>query len=204
MKIICIGRNYSEHAKELNNAVPDEPVIFLKPETAALKNNAHFFYPEFSSNIHYEAELIIRIDKQGKYIPEKYAHEHYSEVSLGIDFTARDLQQKQKDKALPWEIAKAFDHSAVLGKMIKINQLNKNAQDINFKLFKNKELVQNGNAQEMIFSIDKIIDYVSKFFFLKKGDLIFTGTPKGVGPIAIGDIFEGYIEDEQVFSCSIK
>ena len=203
MKIICIGRNYAAHAKELNNPVPKEPVIFLKPDTALLAKKMPFFYPDFSQDIHYEAEVVVRINRVGKNIAEKFAHKYYSEISLGVDFTARDLQAKYKEKGLPWERAKAFDGSAPVGKFIDISKL----QDINnldFSLNINNTLKQKGNTVSMLFSIDAIIAYVSKFFTLKIGDLIFTGTPEGVGPVKIGDLMEGYIMDEKVFNLKIK
>ncbi len=204
MKIICIGRNYAEHAKELINEVPTEPVVFLKPETALLPKNHPFIYPDHTSDLHFEVELVIRISKLGKHIEEKFAHKYYSEIGIGIDFTARDLQQKFKEKGLPWEKAKAFDHSAPMGrKFISVSDLpNKNA--IKFELYKNGECVQSGNSSDMIFSFDQIIAYVSKYFTLKIGDMIMTGTPKGVGPCVIGDKLEAYIEGEKLLVLDVK
>lgn len=203
MKIICIGRNYSEHIKELNNSHSEEPLFFLKPETALLLRNRPFYYPDYSNNIHYEAELVIRIDRNGKHIREQFAHDYYSEIGFGIDLTARDLQEKCKEKGHPWEIAKGFDSSAPISRFIPISDLN-NVQNIEFSLTKNGELVQKGFSKDMIFSVDRIISYVSKFITLKMGDIIFTGTPAGVGPISIGDRFEGFIEDRKMLSLLIK
>lgn len=204
MKIICIGRNFAEHAKELKNEVPSEPVVFLKPETALLPKNHPFIYPDHTGDLHFEVELVMRINKLGKHIDEKYAHKYYSEIGIGIDFTARDLQQKCKDKGLPWEKAKAFDHSAPMGrKFISVSDLpNKNA--IKFELHKNGQCVQSGNSADMIFSFDAVIAYVSKYFTLKIGDLIMTGTPKGVGPCSIGDKLEAYIEGEKLLILDVK
>jgi 2-keto-4-pentenoate hydratase/2-oxohepta-3-ene-1,7-dioic acid hydratase in catechol pathway len=203
MKIICIGRNYAAHAKELNNPVPIEPVIFLKPDTALLPKNMPFFYPSFSKDVHYEAELVVKIDRVGKNISKKFAHKYYSELSVGIDFTARDLQTKYKEKGLPWEKAKAFDGSAPVGKFISKESF-ANKEYLDFSLKVNGETRQHGNTADMLFSIDAIIEYVSQFFTLKIGDLIFTGTPEGVGPIAINDSFEAFLEDEKVLDLKIK
>lgn len=203
MKIICIGRNYSAHAKELNNDVPSEPVVFMKPKSALLQPDKPFIIPDFTKDLHYECELVVKIGKNGKYIQEKFASKYYNEISVGIDFTARDLQQQQKSKGLPWEIAKAFDNSAVVGHFISLND-NRKIDDINFSMKKNGELVQQGNSSQMLFSVDKIIAYVSQFFTLNIGDLIFTGTPAGVGPVAILDELEGFLEDEKMFDLSIK
>jgi 2-keto-4-pentenoate hydratase/2-oxohepta-3-ene-1,7-dioic acid hydratase in catechol pathway len=203
MKIICIGRNYINHAKELNNPVPEKPVFFMKPETAILRKNHDFFYPEFTKDLHHEVELVVRISKVGMHIQEKFAHNYYEEVGLGIDFTARDLQAEQKKKGLPWEIAKAFDHSAPLGDFIPKAELG-DLYNLQLKLKKNEEIVQNGNTSDMIFSIEKIIAYVSQFVSLKMGDLIFTGTPAGVGSVKIGDQLTGYINDREMFSFEIK
>lgn len=204
MKIICIGRNYAEHAKELKNEVPTEPVVFLKPETALLPKNHPFIYPDHTSDLHFEVELVIRINKLGKYIDKKFAHKYYSEIGVGIDFTARDVQQECKEKGLPWEKAKAFDHSAPMGrKLIKVSDLH-NKDAIKFELFKNGECVQSGNSADMIFSFDEIIAYVSKYFTLKIGDLIMTGTPKGVGSCKIGDKLEAYIEGEKLLTLDVK
>ena len=202
MKIICIGRNYIDHAKELNNKVPEKPMFFLKPETSLLLKNRPFYYPDFSKEIHYETEIVIKIKRLGKHIEEQFAHRYYSEIGLGIDFTARDLQRDCKEKGHPWEIAKAFEHSAVVSEHF----INKEdlPDNINFKLELNGETVQNGYTEDMIFSVDKIINYVSQFFTLKIGDLIFTGTPAGVGQVKIGDNLKGYIENKLMFDFDIK
>ncbi len=203
MKIIAIGRNYQEHAKELNNPIPTEPVVFLKPDTALLKEGKAFYHPDFSNDIHYEVELIIKIGKEGKHITSKFARNYIEAIGLGIDFTARDLQQKCKEKGLPWEIAKAFDHSAPIGDFIPVNEI-PDLNAIQFSLKQNQIIVQNGNSADMIFSFDDIISYVSQRFTLKKGDLIFTGTPAGVGKINIGDLLEGYISDRKMLSVPVK
>lgn len=202
MKIFCVGRNYPEHARELNNAIPDAPVIFMKPPTALLKGN-DFYYPEFSKDIHYECELVYRVGKNGKHIEEKFASKYVNGVTVGIDFTARDIQSEQKKKGLPWEIAKAFDNSAVISEFVEISSL-KNLSSIKFQMKKNGEIVQEGDSAEMIFNIEKIISYLSVYFTLQQGDLIFTGTPAGVGPISIGDKLEGYLEGEKKFEIAIK
>ena len=203
MKIIAIGRNYQEHAKELNNPIPTEPVVFLKPDTALLKEGKAFYHPDFSNDIHFEVELIIKIGKEGKHITTKFARNYIESIGLGIDFTARDLQQKCKEKGLPWEIAKAFDHSAPIGEFIPLNEI-PDLYAIQFSLKQNQIIVQNGNSADMIFSFDDIISYVSQRFTLKKGDLIFTGTPAGVGKINIGDLLEGYISDRKMLSVPVK
>ncbi len=203
MKIICIGRNYVEHAQELKNEVPTEPVFFLKPDTALLPKQRNFYLPEFSNDIHHEVELVLKICKEGKHIDEKFAHRYYDEISVGIDFTARDIQQKQKEKGLPWEAAKAFDHSAPVGAFISHNKLS-DLQQINFHLDINGKTVQQGNNELMIFSFDKIISYVSKFITLKKGDLIFTGTPKGVGQVHANDLLEAYLEDIKLLTVKVQ
>ncbi|HET6244914.1 MAG: fumarylacetoacetate hydrolase family protein [Bacteroidetes bacterium] len=203
MKIICIGRNYAEHAKELSNAVPKEPVVFLKPDTALLKNRQSFYYPEFSREIHHELELVIKISSPGKNIEEKFAHKYYSEISLGIDFTARDLQQECKEKGLPWEKAKAFDSSAPIGAFVSKDSFN-DLKDLNFHLNINGNTVQKGNSKDMIFTIDSIISYVSKFFTLKRGDLIYTGTPAGVGPVKQNDLLECFLEGNKLLSFKVK
>jgi acylpyruvate hydrolase len=203
MKIICIGRNYGEHAKELGNALPEKPIIFLKPQTALLRDNKPFYIPEWSSDLHYETELVLKVCKQGKYIDEKFAHKYFDEVTVGIDFTARDLQAKQKAKGLPWEIAKAFDHSAVAGEMKKISGSDK-TKGFHFHLLLNGAKVQDGNTDDMIFSFGTIIAYASQFFTLQVGDLIYTGTPAGVGAVKIGDRLEGFLEGEKVFDFEIK
>lgn len=202
MKIICIGRNYAEHAKELNNAIPEQPVFFIKPDSAILKNNVPFYIPDFSQEIHYEIELAVKIMKPGKSIPVQFAKDYYKEITVGIDFTARDLQQNQKEKGLPWEIAKAFDFSAVIGDFILLEDITENP--IKFHLTKNNEAVQLGSSSEMIYSIDEIISQASQFFTLKIGDVIFTGTPKGVGKIQAGDILEGWIGDKKLLRTQVK
>ena len=204
MKIICIGRNYAEHISELNNERPTDPLIFLKPETAVLLKKQPFFIPEFSDDIHYEVEVLVRINKVGKYIQEKFAHKYYQEIGLGIDFTARDLQQKLKEKGLPWEKAKGFDGSAVIGeKWIDKNSFG-DLNNINFSLNKNGEIVQKGNTSRMIWKPNEIIPYVSQFFTLKIGDIIFTGTPEGVGRVSVNDSLTGFIEDKEIFSINVK
>jgi 2-keto-4-pentenoate hydratase/2-oxohepta-3-ene-1,7-dioic acid hydratase in catechol pathway len=203
MKIICVGRNYAEHAKELGNAVPEAPVLFMKAKNALLQPGRAFYYPDFSKDIHYEAELVVKICKNGKHIAEKFARKYYNQVTVGIDFTARDLQQKQKEKGLPWEIAKAFDDSAVVGTFQDIPE-GKNVQDYRFELHRNNAVVQSGWAGDMLNSIDKVIEYASTFFSLNIGDLIFTGTPAGVGPVAVHDHLEGFLEGERVLSFDIK
>jgi len=201
MKIICIGRNYAAHVKELNNAMPTKPLIFMKPSTALLINDGDFYYPEYSKDIHYEAELVIKIAKNGTHVQPKFALDYVQEISLGLDMTARDIQEECKKKGHPWEIAKAFDRSAVVGKFIPQTAP---LDDTSFVLKKNGEVVQKGRTDDMIFPIKDIIVYVSQFFKLQIGDMIFTGTPAGVGPIQIGDLFEGYVEDEKVLHCQIK
>lgn len=204
MKIICIGRNYAEHAKELGNQVPTEPVFFCKPDSAILPRSNPLFIPEFTNDLHYEVELVIKIDRLGKNIEPEFASRYYSTIGLGIDFTARDVQEEQKKKGLPWEKAKAFDGSAVLGKdFIPLENLN-DRTNIRFSLKKNGEIVQNGSSTDMIFNFDKIIAHVSRYMTLKIGDLIYTGTPAGVGPVAIGDVLEGYLEEKKMFKVNIK
>lgn len=204
MKIICIGRNYSAHISELKNERPEEPVIFLKPDTAILLKKQPFFIPDFSSDIHYEVEVLVKINRVGKHIQEKFAHKYYNEIGLGIDFTARDLQKKLKEKGLPWEKAKSFDGAAVVGEKWLDKKLFTSINNVNFSLQKNKMEVQNGNTAEMLWKIDEIIAYVSQFFTLKIGDIIFTGTPEGVGKVAVNDQLTGFIEKEQIFSIQIK
>jgi len=201
MKIICIGRNYAEHAKELKNEVPTEPVFFMKPDTALLKEE-DFYLPDFTSDLHHEIELILKISKAGKHIEEQFAHKYYSEIGLGIDFTARDLQTKAKEKGLPWEMAKAFDNSAPIGKFVSKESLQLN--NIQFSLTINGETRQAGNSSDLIFSFDKIIAYVSKFITLKVGDLIYTGTPKGVGQVSVGDQLEGFLNGESFLKLKVK
>ena len=202
MKIICIGRNYVEHIHELNNEVPEEPVIFQKPDTALLRENAPFFIPDFTKDVHHEVEVVVRIKKMGKSIPVQFAHTYYDEISLGIDFTARDLQSKLKSKGLPWEKAKGFDHSAVIGNFLPKTDFN--LLNLNFHLTKNGEIVQKGNTQQMINSIDQIISHVSEYFTLKVGDYIYTGTPAGVGAVSPEDHLEGYLEQTKMFDFRVK
>jgi len=203
MKIICIGRNYLEHAKELGNNIPKEPLFFLKPDSAIQPKGHPFFIPDFSNNIHYEIELVLKICKNGKNINEKFAHTYYKEIGLGIDFTARDLQDKCKKLGLPWEIAKGFDGSAQISNSF-INKKNLDINNINFHLKLNNNLVQSGNSKDLIFSFDKIISYISKFYTLKTGDLIYTGTPAGVGKVNIGDKLSGFINDTEKLTVDIK
>ena len=199
MKFICIGRNYIEHAKELKNELPDKPIVFLKPATALLKDNKPFYLPGWSNDLHYETEIVLKVCKQGKYVEEKFAHKYYDEVTVGIDFTARDIQAQQKAKGLPWEIAKAFDHSDVIGEFRKPKFKN-----INFSMNLNGVERQKGNTADVIFSFEKIISYASQFFTLQQGDLIFTGTPAGVGTVKQGDRLDGFLEGEKVFDFEIK
>ena len=203
MKIICIGRNYAEHAKELNNPVPAKPVFFMKPDTALLPPHNPFFYPPFTNDLHYEVELVIKISRNGRSIAEKFAHKYYQEIGVGIDFTARDLQQECKQKGLPWEVAKAFDFSAPVSKFVPVSGF-ASLNDINFGLKINNEWRQRGNSRDMIFSFDRIIAYVSQFVMLRKGDYIFTGTPEGVGPAKINDHFELFIGDELMLAFNVK
>lgn len=203
MKIICIGRNYTEHAKEMKSEVPTEPVFFMKPDTAILKDGEAFYFPEFTKDLHHELEVVLKISKVGKHIEEKYAHKYYDEITLGIDFTARDIQAKCKEKGLPWEKAKAFDHSAPVGEFLKLEKF-QNLNALEFELKINGELRQQGNTKDLLFSFDQVIAYVSKFVTLKTGDLIFTGTPEGVGPVKVGDKLEGYLMGEKVLSFEIK
>ena len=203
MKIFCIGRNYSDHAKEMNAAVPETPMFFMKPDTSLLKSPADFFYPSFSKEIHYECELVVRITKVGKSIKKEFAHRYYNEIGLGIDFTARDLQKKCKEKGHPWEVAKAFENSAVISDKFLLTE-SLDMDKLAFTLEKNGQVVQIGNISDMIFSIDELIAHVSQFMTLKTGDLIYTGTPAGVGAIEIGDVLVGKISDEEMFRTEIK
>lgn len=203
MKIICIGRNYSEHAKELGNEKPKEPVFFLKPDTAISPKGHPFFIPYFSKNIQHEVELVVRINRLGKHIEEKFAHKYYEQIGLGIDFTARDIQQKMKEKGLPWEKAKGFDGSAVISREY-VNKKYLKLDNLNFSLKKNKTVVQSGNTQQMLFNIDQIIAYISQFYTLKIGDLIYTGTPSGVGKVNPGDVLEGFIEEKKMFEVKVR
>lgn len=204
MRIFAIGRNYAEHIKELNNERPDEPVIFTKPDTAVLRNNAPFYYPDFSKDVHYEVELVLRICKEGKNIEEKFAHKYYDAIGVGVDFTARDLQQKAKDKGLPWDIAKGFNGSAPISDQFLPVSSFGDLKNINFSLQVDGETKQQGNTSLMLFSFDYIILYLSKFFTLRTGDLIFTGTPKGVGPVKVGNVLSAYVEQEKLLEFEVK
>ncbi len=203
MKIICVGRNYAAHIAELKSAMPSEPVLFLKPDTAILLKKQPFFIPDFSNEIHHEVELLVRINKIGKHIDQKFAHKYYDEIGLGIDFTARDLQAKLKSEGLPWEKAKAFDGAAAVGNFLP-KQTFKDINNLNFSLKRNGKTVQSGNSMLMMWKIDALIEYISKYFTLKIGDIIFTGTPEGVGPVSAEDILTGYIEEREMFSIKIK
>lgn len=203
MKIIAIGRNYAAHAKELNNAIPTKPIIFLKPDTAVLKDNKPFYIPDFSSDIHYELEVVLKVCKEGKHIAEKFASTYYDEIGLGIDFTARDIQTQHKEKGLPWELAKAFDHSAAISTFLPKAEF-VNIYDLHFELQINKETRQNGHTANLLFSFEKIIAFVSQYITLKKGDLIFTGTPEGVGQVRQGDQLEAWLEGKQLLNFSVK
>ncbi len=203
MKIICIGKNYAEHVKEMKGEVPSEPVFFMKPDTAMLKDGEPFYYPEFTKDLHHEIEIVLKINKAGKHIEEQFAHKYYDEIGIGVDFTARDLQAKCKEKGLPWEKAKAFDGSAPLGSFHKKEKFT-DQKNIDFHLLVNGELRQKGNTKDLIFSFDKVISYVSKFVTLKTGDLIFTGTPEGVASVKVGDKLEGFIGTEKMIAFEVK
>ena len=203
MKIICIGRNYISHVLELQNQKPKEPVLFLKPDTSILQKGQPFFIPHFTNDIHFEVEVLVKINKIGKHIQSKFANKYYQEIGLGIDFTARELQTKLKDKGMPWEKAKAFDGSALIGEWINKSELD-NLYNLNFSLEKNGKEVQCSNTANMIWNIDELISYISKYFTLKIGDIIFTGTPSGVGPVSENDIYKGYLEEKQLFNIKIK
>lgn len=202
MKIFCVGRNYSLHAKELGNELPEEPVIFMKPDSALLRQGEPFFIPDFSNDVHYETEVVVKINRLGKAIEERFAHRYYNEFSLGIDFTARDIQARLKAKGLPWELAKGFDGSAVVGKWLSKQDYDLNKLDFRLKL--NKQQVQEGNTSQMLFSIDEIIAFISQYFTLKIGDLIYTGTPAGVGKVSIGNLLEGFVKDVEVFKVKVR
>jgi 2-keto-4-pentenoate hydratase/2-oxohepta-3-ene-1,7-dioic acid hydratase in catechol pathway len=203
MKIFCVGRNYVEHVKELGYETPDEPIIFMKPKSALLQSHTPFYYPEFTNELNYECELVLRICKNGKYIQEKHAGNYYNAITAGIDFTARDIQTKLKEKGLPWEKAKAFDNSAAVGKFIDVTpQLNK--KNINFSLKLNSQIVQKGNSSEMTFSFDSLIAHISNYFSINIGDLVFTGSPAGVGECVVGDEMEAFIENQSVLKLDIK
>lgn len=203
MKIICVGRNYGEHVKELNNAMPEAPVIFMKPSTALLKDNKPFYLPEFSNDMHYETELVFRIGKNGKHVNEKFGWTYIDAVTVGIDFTARDLQSEQKKKGLPWEISKSFDNSAVIGQWKPVAEFS-DLSSLNFCMYRNKQLAQKGNASQMIYNVPYLISYISQFFTLQKGDLLFTGTPIGVAAVQQGDHLEAFIEDDSLLEFDIK
>lgn len=203
MKIICIGRNYVDHAKELNNPIPAKPVFFMKPDSALVIKNRPFFYPDFSNDVHHEIEIVIKINRLGRSIEEKFAHRYFSEIALGVDFTARDLQTECKKNGLPWEIAKGFDYSAPLSEFIPIQELG-DIHDLSFHLDINGTTVQEGNTKDQIFSYEKVIAYVSRFMTLKTGDLIYTGTPAGVGPVKIGDRLEGFIRNTKMLDFMVK
>lgn len=203
MKIICVGRNYTAHIEELENERPESPVLFLKPDTAVLSSKQAFYIPDFTKDLHYEVEVLVKINRVGKHIDAKFAHKYYDEIGLGIDFTARDIQQKMKEKGLPWEKAKAFDNSAVIGEFVsKENFLS--MDDIPFSLQKNGEIVQDGNTSHMLWKIDELIAYISTYFSLRTGDIIFTGTPAGVGQVVDGDKLEGFINDRSMFTVEIR
>lgn len=204
MKIICIGRNYAKHAAELNNPIPQEPVVFLKPDTAILLKKHPFFIPEHSNEVHHEIEVVVKINRLGKHIEPRFAHKYYDEIGLGIDFTARDVQAKCKEKGLPWEKAKAFDGSAAVSRFFKLKDLKKSISDIDFHLDINGKTVQKGNTENMLFPVDELIAHVSKYFTLKTGDLIFTGTPSGVGKVHRDDLLELYLEGERIFYFNVK
>jgi 2-keto-4-pentenoate hydratase/2-oxohepta-3-ene-1,7-dioic acid hydratase in catechol pathway len=203
MKIICIGRNYTDHIKELSNEKPTDPVVFLKPDTSILLKGQPFFIPEFSQDVHHEVEILVRINRIGKHIQTKYAHKYYDEIGLGIDFTARDLQAKLKAKGLPWEKAKGFDGAAVIGKWLPKESL-PHVDELNFSLTKNGKTVQSGSSRLMLWKVDELIAYVSQFFTLKIGDILFTGTPAGVGPVALNDNLVGTLEGKELFSIKVK
>lgn len=203
MKIICIGRNYTDHIKELENERPTDPVVFLKPDTSILLKRQPFFIPDFSNDVHHEVEVLVKISKVGKHIAKKFAHKYYDDISLGIDFTARDLQAELKAKGLPWEKAKAFDGAAVIGEWLPKSSF-ENLDNLNFSLRKNEGIVQSGNTSLMLWKIDEIIEYISKYFTLKIGDIIFTGTPAGVGKVVANDRLEGFIEDQKLFLITVK
>ena len=203
MKIICVGRNYTAHIEELDNERPKDPILFIKPDSSVLLKNNPFIIPEFSNDVHYEVELLVKIKRIGKHIDQKFAHKYYDEIGLGIDFTARDLQKKLKEKGLPWEKAKSFDGATAIGNFLPKAEFN-DLEDINFSLKKNDKVVQEGNTSLMLWKIDALIEYISKYFTLKIGDIIFTGTPSGVGAVSPNDTLTGFIEDREMFSIKIK
>ncbi|MFZ4473799.1 MAG: fumarylacetoacetate hydrolase family protein [Saprospiraceae bacterium] len=203
MKIFCIGRNYADHAKELNNPIPTEPIIFMKPLTAMMVGNKPLYFPDFTNDLHYEGEIVLRVCKNGRSVQPEFAHRYYDSIAFGIDFTARDLQDKLKQKGQPWEIAKGFDRSAPISPWIPIEEI-KDRNDIHFQLKKNGEVVQDGHTRDLIFNFDTLICHISRYFTVQKSDLIFTGTPAGVGPVQIGDVLEGFIEDRHLLTCAIR
>jgi 2-keto-4-pentenoate hydratase/2-oxohepta-3-ene-1,7-dioic acid hydratase in catechol pathway len=203
MKIICVGRNYADHIEELKNERPQEPVLFMKPDTAVLQKQFPFVIPEFTNDVHHEIELVVKINKVGKYIDAKFAHKYYDEVTVGLDFTARDAQERLKSKGLPWEIAKAFDGSAVIGDFVPKTNF-ESLDNVNFELSNNGRIVQNGSTQHMLWKVDELIAEISKYFTLKTGDVIFTGTPKGVAKVSPGDVLEGFLEGQKLFKVQIK
>jgi 2-keto-4-pentenoate hydratase/2-oxohepta-3-ene-1,7-dioic acid hydratase in catechol pathway len=203
MKIICVGRNYADHIEELKNERPQEPVLFMKPDTAVLQKQFPFVIPEFTNDVHHEIELVVKINKVGKYIDVKFAHKYYDEVTVGLDFTARDAQERLKTKGLPWEIAKAFDGSAVIGDFVPKTNF-ESLDNVNFELTNNGRIAQNGNTQHMLWKVDELIAEISKYFTLKTGDVIFTGTPKGVAKVSPGDVLEGFLEGQKLFKVQIK
>jgi len=203
MKIFCIGRNYAEHAKELNNPIPEEPVIFMKPPTALLRDNQPFYIPEFTEEVHFEVELVLRISKNGRSVAPQFAGKYFDAIGLGIDFTARDIQSKCKAKGLPWEKAKAFDHSAVISEFLPMSQFDME-EGIGFQLFKNGTLVQDGRSTDMLFDFNSLIVHLSRYFTLQAGDYVYTGTPSGVGPVSIGDRLEGFLNGQKMFEFDVK
>ncbi len=203
MKIFCIGRNYADHAKELNNPIPTEPIIFMKPLTAMMVGNKPLYFPDFTNDLHYDGEIVLRVCKNGRSVQPEFAHRYYDSIAFGIDFTARDLQDKLKQKGQPWEIAKGFDRSAPISPWIPIEEI-KDRNDIHFQLKKNGEVVQDGHTRDLIFNFDTLICHISRYFTVQKSDLIFTGTPAGVGPVQIGDVLEGFIEDRHLLTCAIR
>ncbi len=203
MKIFCIGRNYADHAKELNNPIPTEPIIFMKPLTAMMVGNKPLYFPDFTNDLHYEGEIVLRVCKNGRSVQPEFANRYYDSIAFGIDFTARDLQDKLKQKGQPWEIAKGFDRSAPISPWIPIEEI-KDRNDIHFQLKKNGEVVQDGHTRDLIFNFDTLICHISRYFTVQKSDLIFTGTPAGVGPVQIGDVLEGFIEDRHLLTCAIR
>lgn len=203
MKILAVARNYADHVKEMNNKMPESPVVFMKPQNALLQDNKPFYVPDFSQMMHYETEIVLKICKNGKNVEEKFAMDYFKEITVGIDFTARDLQTNQREKGLPWEIAKSFDNSAVVGNFVSVAEF-KDIRNLNFHLKLNGNIVQKGNTKDMLYPYEKMISYLSKFFTLNQGDMIFTGTPFGVGTVKVGDMLEGFIEEKKLFSCEIK